>query len=40
MKSDTGGIKDFKMYELYIPYHSSFDKEHDLKREKAIENQF
>lgn len=40
MKSDTGGIKDFKMYELYIPYHSYFDKEHDLKREKAIEDQF
>lgn len=38
--SSSGVSKDFKRYELYIPYHSVFDKKYDSKRERAIENQF
>lgn len=40
MVGTNGKSKEFKMYDIYIPYHSIFDKEYDERREKAIELQF
>lgn len=39
MMTENGKSKEYKMYEIYIPYHSIFDKEYEVRRERAIENQ-
>lgn len=40
MVSENGKSKEYKVYDRYIPYHSIFDKEYEVRRERAIENQF
>ena len=39
MMAENGKSKEYKIYDRYIPYHSIFDKEYDVRRERAIENQ-
>ena len=39
MMTENGKSKEYKIYERYIPYHSVFDKEYEVRRERAIENQ-
>ena len=39
MVSENGKSMEFKNYERYVPYHSIFDKEYEVRRERAIENQ-
>ena len=33
-------FKDFRNYEFYVPYHSVFDKEKELRRERSVNYQF
>lgn len=39
MVTEKGKSKEYKIYERYMPYHSIFDKEYEVRRERAIENQ-
>ena len=39
MVTENGKSKEYKIYERYMPYHSIFDKEYEVRRERAIENQ-